>query len=141
MISGELESQIEKIVENNGYFLYDIEILKENDAYIFRVSITSKDGINHQDCQKINDLISPFLDVCDPIDGEYFLEVSSPGLERILKKPKHFQLSSGDKIEIKLIDKTKITGILGVSDNEGFYLDSTYYRYSDIKKAKSIFEW
>ena len=90
---------------------------------------------------KINDLISPFLDVCDPIDGEYFLEVSSPGLERILKKPKHFQLSSGDKIEIKLIDKTKITGILGVSDNEGFYLDSTYYRYSDIKKAKSIFEW
>ena len=53
MISDELESQIAKIVENNGYFLYDIEILKENDAYIFRVSITSKDGINHQDCQKI----------------------------------------------------------------------------------------
>lgn len=137
----ELESQIAKIVEKSGYFLYDIEIVRENDAHIFRISITSKDGINHQDCQKINDLISPLLDVYDPISGEYFLEVSSPGLERILKKPNHFKLSIGDKIEIRLMDKTKISGILGDSDDRGFYLDSTYYKYDDIKKAKSVFEW
>lgn len=141
MINNELESQITKIVENNGYSLYDVEILRENDLFIFRISITSKDGINHEDCQKINDLISPLLDVYDPIDGEYFLEISSPGLERVLKKPNHFKLSIGDKIEIKLLDKTKIIGILCNSDDEGFYLDSTYYKYSDIKKAKSVFEW
>lgn len=141
MINSELESQIQKIVEKSGYFLYDIELLRENESYILRVSITSKNGINHQDCQTINDLISPLLDVYDPIDGEYFLEVSSPGLERVLKKPNHFKLSIGDKIEIKLMDKTKIIGILNNSDDDGFYLDSTYYKYNDIKKAKSVFEW
>ncbi|RDU57594.1 ribosome maturation factor RimP [Helicobacter sp. MIT 99-5507] len=141
MIDSELESQITKIVEKNGYFLYDIEVLRENDAHILRISITSKNGINHNDCQKINDLISPLLDVYDPIDGEYFLEISSPGLERILKKPNHFKLSIGDTIEIKLLDKTKIIGILKESDDNGFYLDSTYYKYSDIKKAKSVFIW
>ena len=141
MIDNKLESQITKIVEKNGYFLYDIEILRENDAHIFRISITSKNGITHSDCQKINDLISPLLDVYDPIDGEYFLEISSPGVERILKKPNHFKLSIGDMIEIKLPNKTKITGILKESDEEGFYLDSIYYKYSDIKKAKSVFLW
>lgn len=141
MIDSELESQITKIVEKNGYFLYDIEVLRENDAHILRISITSKNGINHSDCQKINDLISPLVDVYNPIESAYFLEISSPGIERILKNPNHFKLSMGDKIEIKLLDKTKITGILGKSDDEGFYLDSAYYKYSDIKKAKSVFLW
>ena len=141
MISSELESQILKIVEKSGYLLYDIEVLREQDSHILRISITSPNGITHQDCQKINDLISPMLDVYDPISGEYFLEISSPGLERILKKPNHFRLSLGDKIEIKLMDKTKVIGILENTDDEGFYLDSTYYKYSDIKKAKSVFEW
>ena len=141
MINSELESKIKKIVEKNNYFLYDIEILKENNSHIFRISITSKNGINHDDCQKINDLISPLLDVYDPIEGEYFLEISSPGIERILKKPDHFKLSIGDTIEITLLDKTKIIGILKESDDNGFYLDCTYYKYSDIKKAKSVFLW
>lgn len=137
----ELESQIAKIVEKNGYSLYDIDILKENQSSIFRVSITAQKPITLEDCKTINDIISPLLDVYNPIDGEYFLEVSSPGLERNLKKPNHFKLSIGDKIQITLQDKTKLSGILSNADESGFYLDKQYFKYSDIKKAKSVFEW
>ncbi|RAX55129.1 hypothetical protein CCY99_00055 [Helicobacter sp. 16-1353] len=137
----DLESQIANIVEQNGYSLYDIEILKENDSNIFRVSITAQNPITLEDCEKISDIISPLVDVYNPIDNEYFLEVSSPGLERKLTKPNHFKLSLGDKIQITLQDKTKIIGILGESNENGFFLDKQYFKYSDIKKAKSIFEW
>ncbi len=141
MIDSKLESSIKQIVENSGYSLYDIELLNENDSRIFRISITSLSGINHEDCQKVSEIISPMLDVYDPISEEYFLEVSSPGLERTLKKPNHFILSLNQKIEIKLNDKTKISGILTKADESGFYLDDKYFKYDEIKKAKSIFEW
>lgn len=137
----DLKAQIKQIVESKNYSLYDIEIVRENDITIFRVSITSLNGINHHDCQVISDIISPLLDVYDPIAGEYHLEVSSPGLERKLKNPNHFNLSKGEKIQITLNDKTKITGILGNSTQEYFILDDVEYKYSDIKSAKSVFDW
>lgn len=140
-MNNDLLSQINKIVESKGFNLYDIEILKENGANIFRVSISSSNGINHDDCQVISDIISPLLDIYNIVDDGYFLEVSSPGLERILKKPNHFKLSINQKIKITLNDKTKLIGILKSADENGFYLDSKYYKYSDIKKAKSILEW
>lgn len=141
MIDNELESKITQIVESNGYNLYDIEILNENNSHIFRISITAPNGINHDDCQKISDIISPLLDIYNPIEGQYSLEVSSPGVERILKKPNHFKLSIGEIIQITLLDKTKIRGILSSADEIGFSLDNKNFKYSEIKKARSVFEW
>ncbi|RDU65678.1 ribosome maturation factor [Helicobacter sp. MIT 14-3879] len=129
------------MVESNGYILYDIELVKENNIKILRISIFSKNGIGHSDCEKISEIISPLLDVYDPINEEYFLEVSSPGVERILKKPNHFKCFINNKIQVTLEDKTKIIGILKDSNDCGFYLDEKYFTYNEIKKAKSIFEW
>lgn len=140
-IMNEVESKIEKIVNSYNYDLYGIEILQENNIKIFRIYITSKNGITHEDCKKISDIVSPLLDVHNPIDGKYNLEVSSPGIERTLKNPRHFKLSYGDKIQITLNDKTKITGILQDSNDNGFTIDNKYIEYNMIKKAKSIFEW
>lgn len=137
----ELEDKIEKIVLSCGYSLYGIEVLNENYTKIFRVSITKKDGINHEDCQKISEIISPLLDVYNPLDGKYNLEVSSPGVERQLKTSKQFQLSYGEKIQVILHDKTKITGILREANNNGFYVDDQFIQYKDAKKVKSILEW
>lgn len=141
MIDEALETQIKQIVENSGYNLFDIEFLKENDIKILRISIHSKNGIAHEDCQKISEIISPLLDVHDPIDDEYCLEVSSPGLERVLKKPQHFICFINQLLEITLEDKSKLRGILTNADESGFYLDDKYFKYQQIKKAKSIFEW
>lgn len=141
MIDSKLYSQIAQIVESSGYALFDIETARENDAQILRVCIHSDNGIAHDDCQKISEIISPLLDIYEPFSGEYFLEVSSPGLERILSQPRHFRCFLGQKIQITLKDKTKIIGTLNSADEAQITLDGETYAYSDIKKAKSIFEW
>ncbi len=141
MIDAKLYSQIAQIVESEGYTLFDIEVVRENDNLILRVCIHSESGIAHNDCQKISEIISPLLDIYEPFEGAYLLEVSSPGLERILSKPQHFACFVGQKIQITLNDKSKICGILDSADESHFVLGGESYAYSDIKKAKSIFEW
>lgn len=142
MINATLENDIAKIVESQGCTLFDIEILRENDAEILRVTIHKKSGVTHDDCQKISEILSPMLDVYENDFNEaYFLEVSSPGLERNLSKARHFECFVGAKILVTLRDKTKILGTLESADSRGFVLDSTRYEYDEIKKAKSVFEW
>lgn len=137
----ELEDKIEKIVLSCGCDLYGIETLQENYTQIFRVSITKQEGISHDDCQKVSEMISPLLDIYNPLEGKYNLEVSSPGVERKLKTKRHFKLSYGEKIQVTLNDKTKITGVLGEIDDSGFYLNDKFIQYSDTKIVKSILEW
>lgn len=141
MIDQKLYSQIAQIVESEGYTLFDIEVVRENDNLILRVCIHSPKGIAHDDCQKISEIISPLLDIYEPFNDAYLLEVSSPGIERILSKPQHFRCFVGQKIQITLNDKSKICGILDSADDSHFMLNGESYAYSDIKKAKSIFEW
>ena len=137
--------QITKIVESCGVSLYDTEIASEFDKKIFRIYITSKEGINLDKCAEISRILSPIFDVEPPLDGEYLLEVSSPGIERKLLKPEHFIASIGEKVKIKLKDKEKFVGIL-----EGFENNTLRVRVeSELKeisldaldKARTYFEW
>ena len=141
----ELYDDIKKICENEDLSLYDIELTKEKDENIFRIYITSKDGIGIDDCTKISHLVSPLLDVNSPFSDEYRLEVSSPGLERVLKKVEHFKSSIGDKVEVKTTDNKKIKGTLTKANNNEFCLqtkhDEVCFEYSQIKKVKTYFEW
>lgn len=141
MIDSKLSTQIAQIVESSGYNLFDIEVVRENDSLILRICIHSAQGITHDDCQKISEILSPLLDVYEPFDGAYSLEVSSPGLERTLSKTRHFQCFVNQKIQITMQDKSKICGILDSANDSHFTLNGESYAYSDIKKAKSIFEW
>ncbi len=141
MIDAKLYSQIAQIVESQGYTLFDIEVVRENDNLILRICIHSAKGIAHSDCQKISEIISPLLDVYEPFEGAYLLEVSSPGIERILSKPQHFACFVGQKVQITLNDKSKICDILNDANETHFTLGGESYAYSDIKKAKSVFEW
>ncbi len=112
MISQEVYKQIESIVAQKGMILYDVELFRENEELLLRISIFKHDGISLDDCEMISKLVSPMLDVeLDSIDS-YNLEVSSPGVERVLKKPQHFLCSIGQKVEIRFNDKTTMKGIL-----------------------------
>ena len=135
-----LNDEIEALVLNLGYKLYDVEMLKENGENIFRVSIASQNGINHDDCKKVSEALSPLLDVYPPFENKYSLEVSSPGIDRKLKTPNHFQLSLNERVKVVLLNGEKILGILKDATTDGFYLDDNYYQYKDIKKARIIFE-
>lgn len=104
------------LVEELGYELVDVEFLKEGSSYFLRVYLDKQGGINLDDCQKMSQLLSDKLDEKDPINVPYYLEVSSPGLDRPLKTDKDLKRNIGKEIEIKLYEPLKgkkiIEGIL-----------------------------
>ncbi|MCH5322524.1 MAG: ribosome maturation factor RimP, partial [Helicobacter sp.] len=144
-----LESKIQNLIESLGYELYDIVCLKENDDWILRVSLTlkpnpsnPKPSITLQQCQETSLALSPLLDVELQDSPHYFLEVSSPGIERILKTPKHFEGALGELLKIKTQDKKDFKGKLkSFRENKIFLEDGTEIAFENIKKAQTLFEW
>ncbi len=134
-----------KIVENCGVNVYDTEVVSEFDKRIFRLYITSKEGISLDKCAEVSRILSPIFDVEPPLEGEYTFEVSSPGIERKLLKPEHFSASVGEKVKIKLKDKEKFIGILESFENThiGVRVDKELkvVPMDSIEKARTYFEW
>jgi len=140
-----LEEQIEKIVRSHGAEFYDTETVQENDQNIYRVYITKEGGVDLDTCAEISNDLSPLLDVHPPMKGNYFLEVSSPGIERTLKKPRHFQSAVGERVKLKIAGGEKIRGVLSAADEEGITLTNRdgehSYDYPQILKARTYFDW
>ena len=82
-IEEKVEKLVEPIIENIGYELYDVEYSKEGKNYFLRIFIDNEKGIDLNDCEKVNDAITEVLDDANYIKEQYFLEVSSPGVERV----------------------------------------------------------
>ncbi len=97
-----LTSLIEPIATTLGYELYHIEYVKEQGEYYLRIYIDKPEGISLEDCEKVSRKTSELLDEVDPITDSYYLEVSSPGIERILYNDKHLQKYINNNIVIKL---------------------------------------
>ncbi|WP_417326181.1 ribosome maturation factor RimP [Halarcobacter sp.] len=140
-----LEESIEIAVQGCGAEVYDIVSLKENDMNIFRVYVTSKEGINLDKCAEISRMISPILDLDEPMNGKYNLEVSSPGIERKLKNPRHYKASIGDKVKLKDFDKNTIKGELLSADDNEIKIKTEHgeeiISYDEISSASTYFEW
>lgn len=97
----EIESVIRPLIEGSGYFLYDLEMVGRT----LRVSIEKEEGVALTDCVEISRLLNPVLDVEDVMAGvSYDLEVSSPGLDRKLRKPEHFTGAIGEKIHLTTLE-------------------------------------
>ena len=115
-IENQVTELLEPIITSLGYNLYDVIYIKEGKNYYLRIFIDKDTGIGIEDCEKVNNSINDILDEKDLIPESYFLEVSSPGLERTLRKEKHFLENIGKEINIKLyrpINKKKeFSGIL-----------------------------
>lgn len=125
-IEEKVESLIKEKVQDLGYKLYDIQYSKEGKDYFLRIFIDKEDGIDLNDCEKVSNEINPLLDEKDFIKEMYFLEVSSPGVERILRKDEHLKDALGKEVEVKLfkpIEKQKeFIGILENYDEEKIIL-------------------
>ena len=141
----QLENEIRKIVESCGAKLYDIETVTERGKTIYRVTITAPEGVDLDRCAQISNLISPLLDVHPPVSGEYNLEVSSPGVERKLKKPSHYQNSIGERVRLTTLDGETIEGELKAADDSSVTLATKHgdetIKLDDIASAKTTFEW
>lgn len=110
------------IVEKENIELVDIEFKKEGSNRYLRVYIDKESGVTLDDCQKVSEELSEKLDELDPIQESYFLEVSSPGLDRPLKKESDFKRFKGEVVEVKLyepIDGQKVIEgeLIGLENN------------------------
>ena len=139
---------IEPLLKDTSYEIYDVEYVKEGAEWYLRIFIDKEGGIDLDDCETVTDLINDPLDELDPIAEAYFLEVSSPGVERHLKSMKHFEKAVGEKIRVKTFVKMEKSkewvGILKAVDENGITLESNgktiEFPFEKIAKANiSVF--
>ena len=146
-IEDKVEKLIKEKIETLGYELYDVEYSKEGKNYFLRIFIDSPKGIDLNDCEKVNDGINELLDQADYIKEQYFLEVSSPGIERILRKDKHLEQNIGKEINIKLFKKDEngkkeYQGILKQYNEEIIELEEeTTIERKNIAQIKTVYNW
>ena len=122
-------AEVEKIIAGTALELVDVEYVRERNWYL-RVFIDKHGGVDLEDCQAVSEKLSKILDEKDPISDNYLLEVSSPGLDRVLKKEKDFIRYQGRDVDIhffkphngtKLLTavlKEKVGDVLTVSRDE-----------------------
>ncbi len=101
-IATEIEEIVLPITQENDLELVDVEYVKEGGEFFLRVYIDKEGGVSLSECELVTRALNPILDEKDPIKDNYYLEVSSPGLDRPLKKDKDFVKYQGRDVEIKL---------------------------------------
>jgi len=97
-----LQGPIEAAVRALGYELVGIEYLPQGQRSLLRVYIDTPDGVTVEDCERVSHQVSGVLDVEDPIHGHYVLEVSSPGLDRLLFTAEHYRRFAGSRIKLRV---------------------------------------
>lgn len=130
-----------------GYRIWDITYSKIGADYHLEITIDSDDGIFIDDCERVHRAIDPILDECDPIEGFYYLEVSSPGIERELRTDEHIEASLGAKVLCKLFTakdgKKSYTGTIKSYENGVLTLDTeegeTKLSKTEISKINTVY--
>ncbi len=118
-----LEAMLKPAVEEMGYEIADLEFVKEGPNWYLRVFVDKDGGVTIDDCELISKELEKILDENDPIEQAYFLEISSPGIDRPLKKREDFIKFNGENIDIKLYKpfegSKEYTGRLAGYDDDG----------------------
>lgn len=125
-IEGLVEKLVSDLIQGKGLELVDVEYVKERDWYL-RVYLAKEGGIGVDDCQWVSERLEEKLDELDPIKDSYYLEVSSPGLDRPLKKAKDFARHLGDRVEVHTFapvnGKKTLVGTLLSADDGSISID------------------
>ena len=146
-IKDTVREAIEPTVTELGYRIWDVTYSKVGADYHLEITIDSDEGINIEDCERVHRAIDPILDEKDPIEDFYYLEVSSPGIERELRTDEHISYSIGARVEAKLFSqkngRKSYTGTLlefdgvtvTISDNG----ESVTLQKSEISKLTTVY--
>lgn len=102
MLRDQLTELLEPVVAGLGYELWELEYGTRPGGGMLRLYIDAADGITVDDCERVSRAVSETLDTTDPIESEYTLEVSSPGLDRVLRKPEHFARFAGERVRLEM---------------------------------------
>lgn len=157
-IEERVESLIKQKIEDLGYQLYDVQYVKEGQSYFLRVFIEKENGsIDLNDCEKVNDGINDLLDEASYIKEQYFLEVSSTGIEKVLRKDKHLEDNIGNNVQVNLFKPVELLGkklkeVQGMlksfdKDTITLQIDNAKeeieipIQRKDISQIKTVFDW
>ena len=140
---------INEPIQNLNLSIYDIEYVKEGSGWFLRIYIDKDGTIDINDCENVSRLIDPMLDDANIIKSAYCLEVSSPGIERNLRKPEHFERYIDNEVEVSLFkpyEKQKVLqGILKSGNNDKVTIsvdeNEITLNRKDISKVKLIYNF
>ena len=138
---------VEPTVKELGYEIWDVTYSKVGADYHLEITIDSPNGIFINDCEKVHRAIDPILDECDPIEGFYYLDVSSPGIERELRTEHHILSSVGQKVQAKLFTakdgKRSVVGILSAFSDGNITITANdgdvVLKQSEISKLTTVY--
>ena len=120
-VEAKVESLMEELVKGSDFELVDVEYVRERDWYL-RIFVDKVGGIDLDDCKDLSEKLGEILDKENVIDGAYILEMSSPGLDRVLKKDRDFVREAGKKVDVTFyapVDgKKNLTGVLEYRDKD-----------------------
>ncbi len=149
-IAGVVTELVSPVADEMGIILWDVEFVKEGAKKILRITIDSDEGIDINTCEKFHRTIDPMLDEADPIDEAYYLEVTSPGIEREIKTDAHIAYCEGEDVELKLYapkngSKTFAGVLVGLSD-EGRVIveingERVEFERNEIAKIHTVFDF
>lgn len=149
-IAGTVRDIVAPVAQEMNIILWDVEFVKEGSKKILRITIDSDEGIDINTCEKFHRTIDPMLDEADPIDEAYYLECTSPGLEREIKTDAHIEMCYGEKVELKLYaprnNSKSFVGILkGLSDEGKIVVDingeSLEFEKNEVAKIHTVFDF
>jgi ribosome maturation factor RimP len=149
-IEQRVEELVEPIVAEQGYFLVDVEIRQRHRDMVLTLYLDSAaGGIDLDTMAQISEEIGRHLDVADLITSSYMLEVASPGLERVLRKPREFRWFKGRQAVVKLKQpydgSSTLRGELGDAGEQEFHIlvegADLVFPYEAVKQVKLAFEW
>lgn len=151
-MSGKVErlwAVVEPYVAAEGIELDDLEIVGKEPGVVVRVTLDADNGVGVEKLAELSRRLSRLFDEEDPVAGSYTLEVSSPGLERKLRRPSHFEKSIGRDVKIKsrvpVGGDHSHRGVLVAADSDGFDVEvdgeSRRIAYGDVVAARTVFEW
>ncbi len=113
---------VKDTVESCGVSLWDVRFVKEGASHYLRIFIDKPEGVSINDCTEVSHAVDPLIDEADPIDCSYYLEVCSPGTERELSRPHHFEYGLDKNVTVKLFKavdgKKEFTGVLKSADGD-----------------------
>ncbi|RDI42457.1 Ribosome maturation factor RimP [Aquicella lusitana] len=125
-IDPELHERLAKLISSMGYELIGCELLSQGRQMVFRIYIDSPKGVTIDDCSSVSYQVSAMMDVEDPLQGRYSLEVSSPGINRPLFELGHYQKQVGSRVKIRLYSpinqRKQYKGVLKRVEDENIYL-------------------
>ena len=143
------EELVQDIIDSGGYELWDVEYVKEGADMYLRITVDKDGGLTIDDCEKFHRAVEPLIDEADPIEGAYYLECSSPGVERTLTRPEHFEIMRGSEVEVRLfapVDGKKVfTGTLVSGGSDGVVIDTDggqkRFERSAVSKVSTVYHW